>query len=121
MSGIDAHNLQYSQSAEPDGEEWPLYCSECRTVVTHSEEAISRGGAHRHTFTNPAGQIYVVGCFARAVGGVPIGEYTRDFSWFKDYAWCYVLCRGCAGHLGWHFSSTGGTDFFGLRLDRLTP
>jgi hypothetical protein len=94
-------------------------CFACGLTITTLRERISAGGAHEHTFTNPGGYVYRIGCFRRAPGCVRAGEPTREFSWFPGYAWRYALCSGCRAHLGWAF--LGGEDeFYGLILDRLT-
>jgi hypothetical protein len=74
-------------------------------------------GSHRHTFCNPAGLVFEVGCFAEAPGCVAIGEASEFFSWFPGYAWRVGICRGCTAHLGWSYGE--GPDFWGLVLDRL--
>lgn len=112
----DASTLDKTDSKQ---EPWIL-CKSCSYPITAESSRIEKQGAFRHTFTNPAGYIYRVGCFGSAPGGAIVGGYSADFSWFKHYAWCYMVCSSCYRHLGWHYSGTEGTDFYGLILDHLS-
>ena len=94
-------------------------CSACANPITSFEDRISVDGSFHHTFANPAGYLYRIGMFDSAQGSRIVGEYTSEFSWFGGYLWCYVVCARCLQHLGWHFSSTSGRDFFGLILEKL--
>jgi hypothetical protein len=125
--GIDLRGLREREApqdlllgrAEPEGEpEGQLYCFACGSAVTRLRERIAPGGAHSHTFTNPAGYVYRIGCFRSAPGCAQAGELTREYSWFSGYAWRYALCAACRVHLGWFFQGPE-PDFFGLILDRL--
>ena len=111
----DLTGAQAGPDREP-GEE--LYCFACGLAITRRRERLEVGGSHSHTFTNPAGYVFRVGCFRRAPGCAQAGEFTQEYSWFSGYAWRYALCAGCRVHLGWVF---GGPEpgFFGLILDRL--
>ncbi len=103
----------------PEGQpEEELYCFACGSAVTRGRERIAVGGTHSHTFTNPAGYVFRIGCFRSAPGCAQAGDFTEEYSWFSGYAWRYALCAGCRVHLGWSFQ---GPDpgFFGLVLDRL--
>jgi hypothetical protein len=114
--------------ASPDGATAPeheaaalrpvLVCRACRTVITGPEHAMEVDGAHRHVFFNPHGLVFEVGCFASARNVVPTGPKTDEFTWFAGHAWQAVLCAGCAGLLGWRYTSEGG-GFFGLILPAL--
>jgi hypothetical protein len=95
------------------------FCAYCGTIITSEHERVERDGAFSHTFTNPAGIVFGIGCFGQAPGCALAGEYTRDHTWFRGYGWCYALCAGCASHLGWHYEGTGRDPFFGLILDKL--
>ena len=94
-----------------------LLCAACANPVTRPEMRIEASGTHQHTFTNPAGFTYVIGCFADAPGCAQSGIYTAEWSWFADHEWRYAHCRQCSAHLGWHFR--GVDRFFGLILERL--
>lgn len=96
-----------------------LFCAACRHLVTHQDERIPVQGGHEHSFTNPRGITYHIGCYREAAGCSAVGESTAEFTWFSGYAWRVALCTNCRTHLGWRFQS--GTDYFhGLILNRLT-
>lgn len=95
-----------------------LLCAACGHPITSPRERIRAGGAHQHTFTNPAGFVFRIGCFGRAPGCVQAGAPTLEHTWFAGQAWRCALCGGCRTHLGWAFQD-GSSGFFGLILDRL--
>ncbi len=95
-----------------------LLCSNCKHVVTTTAEKIEITGKHHHTFTNPRGFIYKIGCFGAAPGVLNQGAPTLEFTWFSGYSWCYSLCVRCFAHLGWFFESSD-KNFYGLILDHL--
>lgn len=97
-----------------------LLCRQCRLVITSRSEKIAAGGQHTHTFANPHGIIYEIGCFKSADGSDPIGLPSCEFSWFGGFQWQIAVCRSCLAHIGWMFSKVDSDDaFFGLILDRL--
>jgi hypothetical protein len=102
---------------QPEGGQ-PLLCLACGHPITSLRERIAAEGAHQHTFTNPGGYVFRIGCFGRAPGCLQAGQPTLEHTWFPGYAWLYALCGGCRTHLGWVFRS-GQSAFFGLILDRL--
>jgi hypothetical protein len=97
-----------------------LVCRTCGTVITRGEWGIEVNGAHRHTFMNPGGIVFLIGCFSEAGGCYVLGAPTNEYTWFAGYAWRYVVCAGCLSHLGWHYRA-GEAGFFGLTLDQLAP
>ena len=98
-------------------EEENLYCFICGRPITQTRQRISVAGAHRHTFTNPAGYRFEIGCFREAPGCGQAGDYSDFYSWFDGYAWRYAMCSSCRVHLGWVYQ--GEDTFYGLVLDRL--
>ncbi len=96
-----------------------LYCVNCGKAITRERFGFAKDGSFVHTFTNPSGYVYKVGCFSNAPGTWIVGEYTGQFSWFKGYLWCYLLCEGCNSHMGWHFSSPESAGFHGIILERI--
>jgi len=96
-----------------------IVCASCRAHVTTNAERIEVQGSHDHRFMNPGGFTYHLGCFATALGVVVVGPDSREYPWFSGHAWRYAHCGQCAIHLGWQFRGKGGTNFFGLILDRL--
>lgn len=94
-----------------------LICKVCQLPITSSNESLEKGGKHLHTFFNPAGIVYEIGCFRRAPGCQVYGESSGEFAWFKGYSWQVAYCRSCQQHLGWMFS--GDDAFFGLIANKL--
>ena len=110
-----------SQSIEKDEfekeQQKGLLCRHCRLPITTTKERVEKAGKHLHTFFNPAGVVYEIGCFRRAPGCVPFGPSSTEFAWFKGYLWQIIYCRGCQQHLGWMF--IGEERFFGIIVNKL--
>lgn len=114
--GTDAAHELVTEVAEQLDDS--LRCRRCRHDVTAGRLAIEVSGAHAHTFRNPAGWSFRLGCFADAPGAAVTGTATYAATWFTGYAWRFAHCSGCGTHLGWWF--VGGSDAFaGLVLARL--
>ena len=107
------------QDAESPQEEAYIVCKHCRQAITRKEERFSIQGAHRHTFANPHGLIFEIGCFKSAIGCGYAGPASDEFTWFAGYLWRVCFCASCLTHLGWLFTSSGGDAFHGLILERL--
>ncbi len=102
----------------PSGDPDAILCRICGRGITRESARCAVGGTHAHTFANPAGQVFDIGCFHAAPGCVGEGPSTVEFTWFAGYRWRVVVCGGCRNHIGWQFISA--TDrFFGLILNRL--
>ena len=95
-----------------------LLCAKCLALITPRRAAMAVNGAHEHTFANPGGFVYTIGCFRQAPGCFAVGDSSTEFAWFSGYRWRVVICAACQSHLGWLFSS-GGSGFFGLILKNL--
>lgn len=95
-----------------------VLCAACSGFVTEREARIEVNGKHEHTFINPAGIIYKIGCFERAPGTIAAGAASDEWAWFPGFAWQALCCRSCFEHLGWSFSKAE-TVFVGLILERL--
>jgi hypothetical protein len=104
---------------EEAGREMVLVCRECGRHITDESRRVAVNGKHRHTFANPHGHVYDIGCFESAVGCIGVGPSSNEFAWFKGYSWQIVVCAGCMTHLGWFFLSSGEHHFFGLIVDRI--
>lgn len=100
-----------------EGDGW-LACRACGQRVAEARDRIEVNGAHAHSFINPEGAIYRVGCFAAAAGVLPWGEPNRYFTWFAGFDWRVAGCRRCGTHLGWTYAA-GAASFVALILDRL--
>jgi hypothetical protein len=96
-----------------------LLCSQCRQIITRPAERIEVTGAHQHTFANPHGIVYEIGCFRTAMGCGHTGPTTDEFTWFPGFKWRIAICTRCLTHMGWLFIAGGGEQFHGLILDRL--
>ena len=94
-------------------------CARCRAEITRGSLAVQRGGAHEHTFRNPAGYSWTIGCFRDASGCTSGGDFTDEASWFPGYEWAFAPCATCGRHLGWWFVGTG-PSFVGLIVSRLS-
>jgi hypothetical protein len=102
-----------------EDEEAYIVCRQCNQAITRPADRIVKDGSHRHTYANPHGIVYDIGCFGSAVGCGYSGSPTFEFTWFKGYQWRIAVCSACLTHLGWLFSASGGDQFHGLILDRL--
>ena len=94
-------------------------CGQCRAVVTSGDLAVTPGGAHGHTFRNPAGYSWTIRCFRDAAGCTSVGALTSEATWFAGYEWCFAHCATCGRHLGWWFVGAG-PSFVGLIALRIT-
>lgn len=107
------------QDEETDNGE-TIRCRQCLKIITSPSDRTTMQGSHRHTFANPQGCVFQIGCFRAAGGCGHAGKATDEFTWFPGFKWQIALCAGCLIHLGWHYVSPGGESFHGLILDRLT-
>ena len=96
-----------------------ILCRNCHFIITFPAERMMMDGLHKHTFANPHGIVFEIGCFRNAAGVAYTGPITNEFSWFKGYYWQIAVCRSCLQHLGWMFRATDLQSFHGLILDRL--
>ncbi|MBW1898587.1 MAG: hypothetical protein JRI61_05950 [Deltaproteobacteria bacterium] len=111
--------LDEEKEMAPEDEEL-IFCRKCRHIITRPVEAIQVSGQHLHTFANPNGQIFEIGCFQMAEGCGHIGQQTAEWSWFKGFSWKVAVCGRCLVQMGWTFISSKGLDnFHGLILERL--
>ena len=99
-------------------EEARLLCAACGFPVTSLSERVEVNDSFKHVFMNPAGLVYEIGCFRGASGCREIGEPEKAHTWFPGFSWDISLCRECATHLGWFYSS-GDSGFYGLILKKL--
>ena len=95
-----------------------LNCIRCDHKIALMSDRLEVSDKHEHTFINPAGVIYRVGCFTMAPGAVEVGDASGEFAWFRGHLWRCLCCRGCELHLGWSFISSA-SKFCGLILDQL--
>ena len=105
---------------EPEAETaGAIVCRQCLHTITFSTEQRIINGSHLHTFANPEGIIFEIGCYRKANGCGYIGSASSEFTWFSGYVWRIAVCGACLVHLGWRFSGTDGHFFHGLITSRL--
>lgn len=114
----DRGSLTIEEDESEKEQQKGLVCRVCQLLITTSKERLEKEGKHLHTFFNPAGIVYEIGCFRRAPGCLEFGGQSSEFAWFGGYSWQVVYCRSCQQHLGWKFS--GEDQFFGLIVNTLT-
>lgn len=108
------------EAGEPEPEEAEyIICRQCRQAITRPDDRIAMQGSHRHTFANPHGIVFDIGCFKDVIGCGYAGAASDEFTWFAGYSWRVCYCAMCLTHLGWVFSSKSGGKFHGLILERL--
>lgn len=115
---IDEEPGRYDEEEKEPHWDEKILCRQCMQVITSPAERIEVQGSHRHTFSNPMGLLFQIGCFRRVKGCVDASPPEAEWSWFRGYVWQVVLCSACATHMGWRY--TGPHDgFYGLILHRL--
>lgn len=115
---LDNITKELSKKREKEKKDPLIRCKNCGYTITSVDAIIPVAGNHRHTFKNPAGIVYTIGCFSSARGCFNMGEPTFEFTWFPGYSWCYSVCSKCFTHMGWYYQS-GDSTFYGLILNRL--
>jgi hypothetical protein len=100
-------------------EEVYILCRACLHPIARPADRISVQGRHMHTFANPHGIVFEIGCFQSAPGCGAIGPTSDEFTWFPGHRWRVCVCAACLAHLGWLFAASDGHTFHGLILDRL--
>ena len=101
--GVSSILTQNDEEDEKKAEK-VLRCKQCDAAIAKAKDRISRAEKHLHTFFNPAGIVYEIGCFRRAPGCHVDGPRSTEFSWFAGYSWQISFCSSCSKHLGWFFS-----------------
>jgi len=96
-----------------------LLCKRCEHRITKPDYRIGFQGVNYHTFLNPSGKVFHIGCFSKAEGCMVLGEASSEWTWFQGFQWQVALCRECLTHLGWFYASESESAFFGLILDTL--
>ena len=96
-----------------------ILCRQCHQIITSETERMAIQGSHLHTFANPNGIVFEIGCFEHSIGCAFSGHSSMEFTWFAGFSWRIAVCGMCLTHMGWLFESTGGRRFHGLILDRL--
>jgi len=105
-------------TSQGDGAGRVLACVSCQRAITTTAARTEVGGAHVHSFVNPDGDRFRIGCFADASGLVHVGSSSLEWTWFAGFSWQAEVCAGCRVHLGWLYRA-GANRFHGLILDAL--
>ena len=114
------NNVLENESREEDLEKSDsIVCRQCHHTITSLRERIEIDESHQHTFVNPGGIMFQIGCFRAARGCMYVGEATAEWSWFNGFRWQIAVCSSCLNHIGWHYTSNSPESFYGLILDRL--
>lgn len=100
-------------------EEQYLLCKLCNNRITKITNRFEVQGGAEHSFLNPAGMVFHIGCFRDAEGCLPVGDVQSEWSWFKGFRWQVVCCDQCLNHLGWLFLAKDKRYFYGLILSSL--
>jgi hypothetical protein len=95
-----------------------LVCAACGHRITDEDYRIAMSGGHEHTFVNPGGFDFTIGCFALAPGCSYLGAPETAFSWFPGWSWQIAACARCRAHIGWLYRNAG-EQFHGLILAAL--
>jgi hypothetical protein len=95
-----------------------LRCAVCDHRITDRGYRSEMGGAHEHTFVNPGGFAFRIGCFIAAPGAKHVGEASDAFTWFPGWTWQIAICGRCRAHVGWIFRCSG-EQFHGLIVTAL--
>jgi hypothetical protein len=100
--------------------EHAVVCVVCGHRITDEDWRIEMSGAHEHTFVNPGGFDYRIGCWRVAPGCVHLGPTESAFSWFPGWTWQVAACAKCRAHLGWIYRNSG-EQFHGLIVEAIRP
>ncbi len=113
---VDPATEKKTQSLSKEDE--VITCGFCNNHITDLSKQIIVNNSFDHTFANPYGQVFEIGCFSRAKGCISSSMGSNEFSWFLGFSWQIGICRQCSIHLGWIFSSKSD-QFYGLILEKL--
>jgi hypothetical protein len=101
----------YRDASNDEGDD-SLRCGSCGFEIARRRDRIEMSGAHEHTFVNPAGAVFGIGCFREAAGCAEVGDEEATFTWFPGWSWQIAVCRR------WRFRLAPDA-FHGLILARL--
>jgi len=117
---IEIDTLVKDKAMEDDSDQGGhIFCRRCGYLITRLSARMTVQMSHEHSFANPHGLVFRIGCFSTAGGCAYAGPFSNEFTWFKGYNWRIAVCGSCLVHLGWLFVSAGGSSFNGLILDQL--
>ena len=62
------YSIKEEDSEDPADKKRHLLCAECSQGITDDSERVEVNGSHEHTFVNPNGIVFQIGCFAGVFG-----------------------------------------------------
>jgi len=119
LEGDQTGTIEKTRKKRKLHEERRLLCRQCLFAITNASDRIIVNGSHSHTFANPHGIVFEIGCYGNATGCGTVGAPSNEFTWFGGYYWQVGICGSCLMHVGWRFSGAEQQQFFGLINDRL--
>lgn len=121
VSNTDKKKKRFTETRDQTEEQEEKYilCKNCENKITLPNKQIEVGGLFEHTFLNPGGHVFRIGCFFEAEGCTAVGVPTAEWTWFEGFEWQVAICNQCNSHLGWFYRSMDDRNFFGLILDLL--
>lgn len=117
QAGGPEDGVKAGQREQRTGPGAALVCARCAHAVTTTAERIEVDGSHEHSFVNPGGIRFRIGCFAQAQCRGE-GGFSEEFTWFPGHSWRIQVCPGCRELLGWFYKAEG-SRFYGLILVQL--
>ncbi len=119
VSGKKNKRKPQKENQKKSEEEKYILCRHCENKISQPKYRVTYQGAFDHTFLNPTGDVFHIGCFKKADGCAVLGKSSSEWTWFYGFSWQVALCSQCLNHLGWFYQSEKGSPFFGLILDAL--
>lgn len=117
---ILADNIENSDKKKDlEKEKRYILCKFCKNRITSADHAIEISGNHQHVCTNPEGDKFNIGCFAKADGCAATEGWTLEFTWFVGFSWRVTVCSSCNVQLGWQYQAMDDRSFYGLVVNRL--
>ena len=115
----DPHTSPSGQDQSAEAPMEAVVCRQCLHEITSVDQIRQIRGAHIHTFANPEGIVFEIGCYRDAWGCGYVGPASAEFTWFSGYVWRIAICANCLAHLGWRFAAPDGRFFHGLITSRI--
>jgi hypothetical protein len=120
LQSIPEESTYTEVEEETENEDQWVVCRQCGQRLARTSNRTAVNGAHRHTFANPSGIVFEIGCYLGVQGCGYAGQPSTEFAWFAGHSWRIAVCQACLIHLGWFFISGQGSSFHGLILDRIS-
>ena len=79
-NGLPAASIEEETKEDMLEKEEYIRCRQCRNIIASPDDRIAIQGAHRHTFANPHGIVFEIGCFKGVKGCGHVGAPSDEFS-----------------------------------------